>query len=97
MIEDIAKKAQSARGLQGRQVRVASFRSVDTHILPRIIARFRQAFPQIDVTISECEYYEEVEDVLRSNLADIGFTYLPTAIIFKKPFSRVDAFYKLTN
>ena len=83
LLEGIANKAQIARGLSGGKLRVASFRSVDTHILPPIIARFRKAFPDIKVSISEYKYYDEVEKDLRTNHADIGFTYLPTSNEFE--------------
>lgn len=83
LIEEIANKAQLARGLRGGKVRVASFRSVDTHILPPVIAQFRRAFPEIAVSISEHKYYDEVEEELRTNRADIGFTYLPTSNEFE--------------
>ena len=82
-LAQIAKKAQVARGLGRGTVRVASFRSVATHILPRVIAQFRQAFPNIEVTISEYKYCAEVEEELRRSRADIGFTYLPTAAQFE--------------
>lgn len=76
-IEEIGHKADSAKGLEGGQVRIASFRSVSTHILPVVIAKFRQAFPAIAITITEHQTLEIVEQKLRYGLADIGFTYLP--------------------
>ncbi len=83
LLEQMAKTANLARGLQGGQVRVASFRSVATHILPKIIAQFRQRFPAIAISITEHDDYPGVEQSLRSGLADVGFTYLPSSQEFE--------------
>lgn len=77
--EAIAKEAELARGLQGGQVRVASFRSIAIHILPAAIARFKQRHPNIAVNLSEHDNYLQVEKALREGRADIGFTLLPAA------------------
>jgi DNA-binding transcriptional LysR family regulator len=79
LLEAIAKEANLTRGLQGGQVRIACFRSVASHVLPEIIARFRTRFPEIAVGILEQKNTESVEQALREGRADIGFTYLPTS------------------
>lgn len=83
LLEEMAKTANLARGLQGGQVRVASFRSVATHILPKIIAQFRERFPAIAISITEHDDYPGVEQTLRQGLADVGFTYLPSSQEFE--------------
>lgn len=75
----IAKEAELARGLQGGQVRIASFRSVAIHLLPDAIAEFRQRHPNIAVNLSEHDNYRQVEKALREGRVDIGFTLLPAA------------------
>jgi DNA-binding transcriptional LysR family regulator len=82
-IEEIGHKADTAKGLEGGQVRVASFRSVSTHILPAVIAKFRQTFPAIAISLTEHQNLDIVEQQLRHGLADIGFTYLPTSEEFE--------------
>lgn len=77
--EAIAKEAELAKGLHGGQVRIASFRSVATHILPSVITQFHRRFPEIAVSLSEHEDYPHVEQALREGRADIGFTFLPTS------------------
>lgn len=79
----IARAANLAKGLQGGQVRVASFRSVATQILPQVIAAFRQQFPAIVVIITEHDDYPEVEQALRNGSADVGFTLLPASDEFE--------------
>lgn len=75
--EAIAKEAELARGLQGGQVRIASFRSIAIHLLPDAIAQFKQRHPNIAVNLSEHDNYLQVEKALREGRADIGFTLLP--------------------
>jgi DNA-binding transcriptional LysR family regulator len=45
LLASIQQKARLARGLQSGQVRVGTVRSVATHVLPEVIARFRGKFP----------------------------------------------------
>jgi DNA-binding transcriptional LysR family regulator len=76
-VEAISREAYGHRGLQGGTVRLASFRSAATHIIPPVIARFRQRFPDITVNLMEHDVYEQVEQELRAGRADIGFTQCP--------------------
>lgn len=78
-VEEIAREAEQARGLAGGQVRIASFRSVATHILPTVITDFHQRFPAIAVSLTEQDDYPQVEQALRAGRADIGFTLLPAS------------------
>jgi DNA-binding transcriptional LysR family regulator len=75
----IAREAELARGLQGGQVRIASFRSIAIHLLPDAIAEFKHRHPNIAVNLSEHDNYLQVERALREGRADIGFTLLPAA------------------
>jgi DNA-binding transcriptional LysR family regulator len=65
-----------AKGLQGGRVRVASFRSAATHLLPPLIAKFCQRFPTIEVTLTEADP-TGVEQALREGRVDIGLVPLP--------------------
>ncbi|MCU0535743.1 MAG: LysR family transcriptional regulator [Hydrococcus sp. Prado102] len=82
-LDSIYQKADRAKGLQGGQVRIASVRSIATHILPEIVVAFRNKFPTINVAIAEYTWYSEVEQTLREGRADIGFTSLPTSDEFE--------------
>lgn len=83
LLDAMHKEANLAKGLQGGQVRIACFRSVATHILPTVIAQFRQSYPKIAINISEDETVLSIEQALREGYADIGFTYLPTSNEFE--------------
>ena len=82
-LEMMVKEADLEKGLQGGQVRIVSFRSVATHILPGIIAQFRDRFPKIAISITEVYYTQAVEEALRSGKADIGFVSLPISDEFE--------------
>ncbi|MEL6938778.1 MAG: LysR family transcriptional regulator [Cyanobacteria bacterium J06598_1] len=78
LLADIQQTAQQAKGLQTGRVRVVTVRTVATHVLPGVIARFQQQHPNLSVEILECDRYLEVEQALRAGHADIGLTLLPT-------------------
>ncbi|MGB3292731.1 MAG: LysR family transcriptional regulator [Phormidesmis sp.] len=75
--DSILQEAAVAKGLEGGQVRVASFRSIATHILPTAMKAFYQRFPGIRINLSEYDDDNEVEQALREGRADIGITVLP--------------------
>lgn len=74
LVDAIRHEAHLHRGLQGGMVRLASFRSAATHIIPSVIARFRQRFPDITVSVTEHDDYSQVEQELRAGRAEIGLT-----------------------
>lgn len=77
LVEVIGKEARLSKGLDGGQVRVVSFRSAATHVLPGVIAQFRQRFPGISVTLLDGRGDDKVEQCLREGRADIGIICLP--------------------
>ena len=74
--EMIEYEANLEKGLYGGRVRIASFRSAATHVLPPHIAQFRAAYPRVEVSLSEQDP-AGVEQALRSGQADIGLVPLP--------------------
>jgi DNA-binding transcriptional LysR family regulator len=83
LLQKIVQEANREKGLDGGSVRLASFRSVATHILPTVIAQFRSHFPGVSVMLTEYPDYLGVEQVLREGRADIGFTIIPTVSEFE--------------
>lgn len=83
LMGDITKQANLAKGLHGGFVRISSFRSAATHILPGVIAQFCRRYPAIAVSIAEYDDRPDVEDDLRRGRADLGITYLPTSNEFE--------------
>lgn len=77
------RDAHSARSLHGGQVRVSSFRSVSTHILPGVIAQFCQQHSQIPVSVLEHFDDFSIAEDLRKGRADIGFVERPLSDEFE--------------
>jgi DNA-binding transcriptional LysR family regulator len=77
LLDCIDKEAVLSKGLQGGELRIASFRSVATHVLPEVIAQFRNLYPAIAISLEEYRNEDSVEQILREGRADIGFTCLP--------------------
>jgi DNA-binding transcriptional LysR family regulator len=70
------------KGLYAGRLRIASFRSAATHLLPPIIARFRQQYPRVEVSLSELEP-AGVEQALREGQVDMGLVPLPRSEEFE--------------
>ncbi|MBE9182607.1 LysR family transcriptional regulator [Oculatella sp. LEGE 06141] len=80
--ESIDYEVNLQKGLSGGWVRIASFRSAATHLLPPMIARFHQRFPDIEVTLTEADP-TGVEQALREGQVDIGLVPLPRSEEFE--------------
>ncbi|MEC4807368.1 MAG: LysR family transcriptional regulator [Jaaginema sp. PMC 1079.18] len=78
-LEELVQEADLAKGLQGGKVRIASFRSIATHVLPVAISKFHEKVPNGSVTVSELDELCDIEQALQRGQADIGFTHLPTS------------------
>ena len=76
-VGELVQAANLHKGLQGGQVRVATFRSVATHVLPKVMAQFQKLYPDISVAITELHDFPEVNRILKEGTADVGFTYMP--------------------
>jgi len=83
LLDAMDKEAALAKGLQGGQVGITSIRSVAPHVLPEVIAQFRDRYPGISVALTEYRGDDSIEQALREGRADIGFTCLPTASEFE--------------
>ncbi len=80
--ESIDYEVNLEKGLHGGRIRVASFRSAATHLLPAAIAKFSQQFPDVEVEIREDEPIA-VEQALRDGQVDIGLLPLPRSEEFE--------------
>jgi DNA-binding transcriptional LysR family regulator len=78
LLELIEREANLHKSCRGGHIRIAAFRSVATHVLPTVVAQFRQRFPEVTVSIVDCPDEVRTEQLLRDGRADLGFTYLPT-------------------
>lgn len=77
LLERMVEEANCHKGLQGGRVRIAAFRSIATHWLPKIVAQFCSHFPLIKVSLTEYSDYKDIEQALRDGRSDIGFMEIP--------------------
>lgn len=73
----IQQEAAIGKGLKSGTVRVATFRSIATHILPKGIKQLHQQLPGIITNLTEHDNDEQVEQALREGRADIGIITMP--------------------
>lgn len=64
------------KGLYNSRLKIASFRSAATHLLPAKIAQFQKTFPKVEVILSELDP-TGVEQSLREGQSEIGLLPLP--------------------
>lgn len=83
-IEEIAAAVQ---GLEVGTIRIASFPSAATQLLPTLMMEFRTAHPNIRIELIEGSY-EAVEALLLNHTADLGFVVLPTSKLETIPMLR---------
>lgn len=74
--ERIEYEVNLEKGLYAGRLRIASFRSAATHLLPPTIACFRQKFPRVEVSLAELDP-PGVEQALREGQVDVGLVPLP--------------------
>ncbi len=74
----IRQEASLERGVLEGTLRVATFRSVASHILPKAIARLRRRYPKLQVQLLESDGdVPELERLLFSKRADVAFLQAP--------------------
>jgi len=72
---DLAAFTEGAAGT----LRVASYQSVSARILPTIVRRFKEAWPKIDVQLSEFTHDDEAESLVESGDVDLSFVLIPVS------------------
>lgn len=79
-LEAMEQDAAQAQGEVTGHLRVASFRSAATHILPTLIVRFNQRHPGVSVSVQSLEGASRgVEQAVASGRADVGIVPLPVS------------------
>ena len=75
----LSDQAAAVRGLEQGVVRIGSFNSVSSSLLPQAIKRFREAHPSIRFELHQ-GLYQELESWVREGVVDFSFTdlYRPT-------------------
>ena len=83
----LSDQAASLRGLEQGVVRIGSFNSVSSSLLPRAIQRFKQLHPAIRFELHQ-GLYQELEGLVRGGIVDFSFTDLcrPTEFAARELF-----------
>ncbi|GGP10693.1 LysR family transcriptional regulator [Oceanobacillus neutriphilus] len=71
-MESIHQEVALAANLETGMIRVGTFASASSCLLPKLLAKFQKKHPKIEFTFYEGTY-EEIIDWLRSGIIDIGF------------------------
>jgi DNA-binding transcriptional LysR family regulator len=71
LLDAMTSEANQARGLQGGRLRIASFRSVATHVLPGAIARLHRRYPAISISVLEMDEVHQLKHALLKGDADL--------------------------
>ncbi|MBD2110684.1 MULTISPECIES: LysR family transcriptional regulator [Cyanophyceae] len=71
LLDTIGSEANQARGVQGGNLRIASFRSVATHVLPGAIARLHRRYPTIAISVHEMDEVHQLKQALFKGEVDI--------------------------
>lgn len=71
-------EVDSIKGLERGLIRVGTFSSVATHVLPALIRRFQEEYPGIEYELALGDY-REIEQWVLEGRVDCGFTKLPPA------------------
>ena len=70
---DLAAFAEGAAG----PLRVGTYQSVSTRLLPAIVRRFKEAFPKVEIELSESAIDDELEARVERGEVDLSFVMLP--------------------
>ncbi|MGD1860697.1 MAG: LysR family transcriptional regulator [Leptolyngbyaceae cyanobacterium] len=71
LLESMMNAAVHERGLEGGTVRIASFRSIATHVLPEAIARLHQLYPSVQISIAELDELHQLKQALYQGQVDV--------------------------
>lgn len=75
-IEQIQETAASMKGLDIGTLRIGTFASAASRLLPKILAKFHSKYPKIEVSLFEGTY-KEVEDWIKAEVVHIGILTSP--------------------
>lgn len=74
--ERVLEAARNLRNSRGGQLRIAAMPTLSSRTLPEAISRFRQRFPDIDITI-ESEVSIRILDAVKNDQVDLGIGRVP--------------------
>lgn len=76
LVERIGEEASGEKGLKSGRLRVGSFPSSASRILPALMGTFNELYPGVEIALMEGTD-QEVLEYIRSRAVDVGFVTLP--------------------
>ena len=89
--EDLTFAVSELHGTQAGTLRIGSFTSLSTSVLPAILKSFHAKYPNIQIQLLNGEY-NEISDWLRRGVVDCGFLVTPVSNEFDMAFLLRDSF-----
>ena len=89
--EDLNFAVSELHGTQAGTLRIGSFTSFSTSVLPAILKSFHEKYPNIQIQLLNGEY-NEISDWLRRGVVDCGFLAMPASNEFDTSFLLRDSF-----
>lgn len=77
---DALRAVRAVVGLERGRLALATLPTPGQHVLPRALARFRQAHPDIEITVREMVPSRAVGEAVLSGQADLGIVQLPCPV-----------------
>lgn len=70
---------ESLKGMDSGLVKIATFSSVSSQWLPRILKSFGLLYPNIEFEVVAGDFYDQIENWIFTGVVDCGFLRLPSA------------------
>jgi len=94
-LADAEAELEAIAGLRGGRLRLASFPTAGSTLVPLAIAMFRQKHPAVELTLAEAEP-EECVPLLKSGELDVALIFEPNGVT-EEPGSGLDSIHLLTD
>ena len=78
IISQLKVEIDELQGLQGGLLKIGASMTIGVYVLPPVLARFRETYPQVDISL-DVAVNRQVEEHLLNNAIDIGFLGAPAA------------------
>lgn len=78
-MEAVAADVGALTGGAVGELRVGTYQSVATRLLPPLLAEFRRAWPRIELTLCESGAHDEIDAMVERGALDLAFTVMPAA------------------
>jgi DNA-binding transcriptional LysR family regulator len=72
---DVGALTEGALG----ELRIGTYQSLATRLLPPLLAEFRRAWPRIEIALRETGSHDELDEMVERGVLDVAFTIMPAS------------------